>query len=251
MMQVVRFILLLRGDVLVSSDRRSRVYVNMAWVGLAVLLAVVGWIVLQSRVQEVATITISDSAAQGQHMKMNALIMTYPIEEAVNRSELIAEITIQDIDNEFDEPSPTTMYTAEVNKVLKGTEEEGSIIRVLQDGTQRVQMNGQQVVQPGERYVLMLMSAEGTQTDSTYWILGGETGVYQVVGDQIIVGWVKREDKLAGLEVPVDELSNIERASPDLFDRLKGRAIQVLLKERFEQFILREVSGPVRSSSSE
>jgi len=126
-------------------------------------------------------------------VKAHALLQTYPFDEAVQQADVVSEIVITNHAGEIDEPSAKTIFSAEVVESYKGGLEAGETIDVLQEGNSKVEFKGTRLFQVGEKYVLILKKATGF-TEPTYWILGGETGVYEVVDDSTLIKWAKPEE---------------------------------------------------------
>lgn len=170
--------------------------------------------------------------------KVNALIMTYPFDEALQMADLVSEITIVKKAGERDKPAAKTIFTAEVAKSFKGSRSPGDTIHILQEGNGKVEFNQTPMFQPGERYVLILKKAEDFPED-TYWILGGETGVYQIIDDQAIVKRSKAEEQLRSIEIEDDIQTKIK----GILELPPTKETQFLYKEQFEQYIVRGLNG--------
>lgn len=86
--------------------------------------------------------------------------------------------------------------------------------------------------------MLILKKAEDI-TDDTYWVLGGETGVYQIIDDQAIVKRSKAEEALRSIEIGEDLQTNIK----GILELSRTKETQFLYKEPFEQYIVRGLNG--------
>ncbi|GBF77688.1 hypothetical protein PA598K_06250 [Paenibacillus sp. 598K] len=174
---------------------------NRKWTWLFVEIAILSCLLVgdimnnqspESSITEVKT-SINTTVNSAQKVKAHALIQTYPFDEALQQADLVSEIVITNHAGEIDEPSTKTIFSAEIVKSYKGGLEAGETIDVLQEGNSKVEFNGTRFFQVGEKYVLILKKATGF-SERTYWILGGESGVYEVVDDSTIIKWAKVED---------------------------------------------------------
>lgn len=215
-------------------------YTVLALVTIPLLVS--AWVFLQSPSVTSAVPGEESLETTKRSEQIKALVMSYSIDEAVKKSDLIAEIVIKNKVEEFDKPSPQTAFSAEVNNVLKGNLEKGSIINVLQDGNTTISFNGTPMFQPGESYVLMLMEAVGLDNDNTYWILGAETGIYQVVTDQTLMKWQKSEETLKSIEVFETQLDTVNEHISTLKEKFKDYDIQILQKDKFEELVESKIS---------
>ena len=159
--------------------------------------------------------------------------MTYPFDEALELSEVVSEISIVKNVGEIYEPTAKTIFSAVVTKTFKGSVAPGDAIQILQEGNGKVEFNDTPLFQPGEKYVLILKKATDFP-EGTYWILGGETGIYQVIDDNSIVKWSKSEKQLQNIEIEGD----IETTKLNgILELAKTKETQLLSKEKFEKLI--------------
>ena len=156
---------------------------------------------------------------------IEASIETYSFEESVNRSDLIAEVVIVSKIKEIDEPSPKTLFEAQVVNKLKGDTNQQRI-KVLQEGNSEWSLNGQEQFAEKEEYILFLIKATGKDYDgtNTYWILGAQTNTYKIIQDNRVKKIAKHEVELEAIEDKI--LSNVDQD------------LQVLDKEKFQNKIM-------------
>ncbi len=220
------------------SFRKKRTYL---FVGVAVLLILSAWILMKNNqspesISSVAAAPAGNADNPIQKAKAHALLQTHPFNEALQLADNVSELTIVSNAGEIDEPSAKTIFTAEVTKNFKGDVLPGETIYILQDGNSKVEFN-HIPFQSGEKFVLILKKATGF-TDNTYWILGGETGVYQIVDDNTIVKWAKVDEQLKNVEIEDDK-----QAKNGIQVEFETKDTQLLNKEQFEQFIESELKG--------
>ena len=155
---------------------------------------------------------------------IEARIETYSFEESVNRSDLIAEVAIVSKIKEIDEPSPKTIFEANVVNKLKGDTNQETI-KVLQEGTSEWSFNGQEQFAEKEEYIIFLKKATGKDYDgtNTYWILGAETNTYKIIQDNRVKKIAKHEVELEAIEDKTLSTTN--------------QGLQVLDKEKFQNKI--------------
>ncbi len=202
-------------------------------VGVAILL-ILGTLILTKRPPSLAAgtpLVMSDKSIP--KVKAHALVMTYPFDEALELSEVVSEISIVKNVGEIYEPTAKTIFSAVVTKTFKGSVAPGDAIQILQEGNGKVEFNDTPLFQPGEKYVLILKKATDFP-EGTYWILGGETGIYQVIDDNSIVKWSKSEKQLQNIEIEGD----IETTKLNgILELAKTKETQLLSKEKFEKLI--------------
>lgn len=184
---------------------------------------------------EVDTIEIKDAVKGNNEANkpvgnISAEIQTYPFEEAIKVSELIAEIEIIDNVRELNEPIAKTIFSATITEGIKvDSMLTTDILHIMQQGNSEWTFNGIEIFQPGEKYILFLKSAKNIQEKNTYWILGEETGVYKIIDDKYIAKLSLRDQALADIEV--------KKLSDELTKSKNSKEIQVLLKEEFKEKI--------------
>ncbi|MFT4417329.1 hypothetical protein ACLM5H_26240 [Fredinandcohnia humi] len=160
---------------------------------------------------------------------ISAEIQTYAFEEAIKESELIAELEITEKVRELNEPSAKTIYKA---KIIEGIKKDSKLttdnLHIMQQGNSEWIFNGNEMFQPGEKYILFLKNAINIQEEDTYWILGEETGMYKKIDDKYIAKLSQKDEALADIEEKKlsDELTKTEKSSKE---------IQVILKEEFKE----------------
>lgn len=141
-----------------------------------------------------------------QQGEINGMLQTYPFEEAVNLSDLIVEITIDERLGELVDPIPKTIFNAVVTDVVKGSnEKKGEFINVLQQGNSDWTFNDTPLFESGDTLVLFLKSVTDEEYPNTYWILGEETGMYEVVDGKRLNKISKKDTALNDIQLPVGE----------------------------------------------
>ncbi|WP_027087425.1 hypothetical protein [Cohnella panacarvi] len=115
---------------------------------------------------------------------IHASLATYSFDESVQKSALIAKVRIVDKVSEINEPSPKTIFNAEIEQVYKGNRTQNEQIHILQNGTSKWTFNDNALFQPDDQMILFLMEAQGYE--NTYWLLAEETNFYKVVDDKVI-----------------------------------------------------------------
>ncbi|MGE7917966.1 lipoprotein [Viridibacillus sp. NPDC093762] len=164
-------------------------------------------------------------------------IIPFNLEETTVDADLIANVVIKDkVDEIKAEPIPYTVFNAEVIVVYKG-DETTKDITIKQEGDSEWLINGSKMFETGEEYILFMNKTTVDKGD--FWIIGGETGTFQVLDN----------DKVAKLLLPIDEFSDIEvdhsqevRALKFLDNQdIDEDIIQVLNKDEFIQKIKDEV----------
>lgn len=133
--------------------------------------------------------------------KIKAQIEVLPFEQSVIQTDLIAKIRIVNKVSELSEPSPKTLFQAEIIDVIKeDTALSNKVIHILQNGNSKWHFNENEMFSNNKEYVLFLKKAIGLEDQNTYWILGEETGIYKVVDNGKIAKQAVRDEKLTDIE---------------------------------------------------
>lgn len=140
---------------------------------------------------------------QGPIGEIDAEIELYEFNDAVSKSDFIAEIEVIDVLKEINDPSPKTIFRAKVIESLKGSSDEKEIF-ILQQGNGDFVFNENPLFEKGENYLLFLMETVDLNMDISYWILGEVTGMYQVLDTSIAVKLAVKDETLKDIEF-VDE----------------------------------------------
>ncbi|QNK57710.1 hypothetical protein [Paenibacillus sp. PAMC21692] len=178
---------------------------------------------------------IPDQASSTNKLKGNirAELEVFNFDEAVTRADLIAKVQIERAIKEIDEPSPKTLYQASVLELLKG--DEGLVNRtidILQQGNSTWSFNNNTMFGQGDEYFLFLNKAT---VSNTYWILGEETGMYEVIDD----GRIEKKS------LYLDELTDIEdKVSTEMFkkNQKEVKDIQILYENKFMNKIVEQLN---------
>lgn len=161
-------------------------------------------------------------------------IEVFEFKEAVRTSNIIAQVKIIDVVEKMDEPSPKTLYRATLIESLKGTSDAKEIV-VLQQGNNDFVFRNNPLFKKDENYLLFLMETTDLDIEDSYWILGEETGIYQLLDESIAVKWAIKEDELEKIEIVDKEIIAFAEKSTGL--SLDGREIQVLKQDELKKLI--------------
>ncbi|MEF2248513.1 hypothetical protein [Paenibacillus sp. IITD108] len=216
-----------------------------AWAIGLIAVCVIGvwwyqWLQHQSAPITVTSLAQLDKPASKE--RAHALIQTFKIDEAVGKADVIAEVEILNAVKEMYEPGNKTIFSAKVVQPIKGEVEAGSEIYIMQEGNSKVAFNDAPQFQGKEKYILILMKAVGMDNDDTYWILGSETGVYEVVDEHTVVKWAKPEEAFASIEASQAQLKT-NKAAQTTMNKLKHMHTQFINKNQFEQMLRAEMEG--------
>lgn len=128
-------------------------------------------------------------------------LQTYDFNDAVAYADLIVKVQIKSVMKELHEPSPKTLFNAATIETYKQDENLSSnYIKILQAGNSSWLYEGSPQFNENDQYVLFLKKAVGMEESDIYWILGEETGMYEVL----------RNGKLKKVAKSDAELNNIE-----------------------------------------
>jgi len=169
-------------------------------------------------------------------------IEIFEFKEAVRTSNLIAQVKIIESVEEIDGPTPKTMYRATLIESLKGTSDAKEIF-VLQQGNSDFVFRDNPLFKKGENYLLFLMETADLDIEDSYWILGEETGIYQLLDESIAVKWAVKEDELEKIEIVDKEIISFAEKNTEL--SLDGREIQVLKQDELKKLI-KNVSSSIK-----
>lgn len=131
---------------------------------------------------------------------INALLESYTIEEASEYADVVAEVTIIDTLFEVDDTIPYTVLEVEVNQLFKGNTKEKFTIK--QQGNSKAVVNAVSIFEKGNKYILFLKETGVVKSD--YWIIGEESGMYQVVNDDLILKLLGDDEELREIEMKED-----------------------------------------------
>jgi len=208
--------------------KKSRVTVGAVFVVSVLLAGAFIWMYLGTEPPKIETKTIYEDRGE-----IWAEVNTYPFNEAVQKADLIAEITIVEELKELDDPSPKTVFNAKVLNVLKGSKDLQDI-QVMQMGNHAWAFNDNKLFEPNESYILFLKKAVGKEFEgtNTYWILGEETYTYTVLDEKMVM---KNAD-------PLEELQDIENGEmTKKVNESKKVTLQTNLKSKHEIELSKEV----------
>ena len=214
-----------------------------AWAITLIALCIIGvwwyqWMKYQTAPAGFTVTNASDWNTPDNKIKGHALVETFTIDDAVQKADIIAEVAIKEKVKELYEPNEKTIYNAQVVQMIKGDLAADAAIYIMQDGNSKVSINDNPQFQSKEQYIFILKKAVGF--DNTYWILGSETGVYEVIDENTVVKWAKPEEKLEAIEVNKAQLK-INKTAQVTIDKLKDKQPQFINKEQFEQLLRAEL----------
>lgn len=133
---------------------------------------------------------------------IKAELEVFGFEESVQKADVIVKVRINKNINEFNEPSPKTLYSAEVLEILKwDTSSNKDVINVLQQGNSEWSFNNNAMFIEGDEFILFLKNTtSGIYGPNSYWILGEETNMYKVLGNGGIEKLAKFDPELSDIE---------------------------------------------------
>lgn len=183
------------------------------------------------KVEEIDTAAEDDQKEIG---RIDADVEIFEFEEAVAKSDLIAEIEIVDVLKEINEPSPKTIFRAVLTESLKGSSQSEEIF-VMQQGNSDYVFNENPLFKQGENYLLFLMETEGFDIEDSYWILGEETGMYKLLGQSTAVKLSVKEGGLEGIEITDEKIMPFIEQETEL--DMNEREMQVLKEDELKSLI--------------
>jgi hypothetical protein len=148
-----------------------------------------------------------------------------PFYDSVEESDLIAKIKIKDMIQEINDPTPKTIFDAEIIEKIKDTDENNDHIKIMQQGNTEWIFNNNRLFEKDDVLILFLKKAVGL--DNTYWILGEETNFYEVADNELIIKPAFFRDELTDISSVTDEISSEK----------KVKGVQFLKEESFKQKI--------------
>ena len=105
----------------------------------------------------------------------------YALDESIEEADVVAEVKIKGVVEEFDNGIPQTLHRASVVETYKGELPEE--INVLQNGTKKMPVSDNPLFEEGERYILVLRNTVSLDdNDNSYWVLKE----YFVSGNQAV-----------------------------------------------------------------
>ena len=168
---------------------------------------------------------------------ISAEIEEYSFDEALSKVDLIAEVQIENIVKEIENPIEKTIFEVKVLNILLGNIDR-EYIKILQHGTREVAFNDNELFEVGEKYVLFLRETiEFPEAD--YWIQGEEGGIYKVVDNNLVKlngPYAELKDIQIGETLDVMQMGEAdENSSPE---QLINNGIQQILdKESYFELI--------------
>lgn len=160
---------------------------------------------------------------------IKAEVEVFEFEDAVNKSDVIAEVKIQTKKKELNDPSPKTIFEAKVKEGYKGIEKNVTI-NILQQGNSEWIFNENKLFSANEEYVLFLKKAVGEEFEgtNTYWILGEETNIYSSINDKEVLKNSYYDTVLADIE---------NKSLTEEYKKKEKKDVQVLGKEQLKEKI--------------
>lgn len=172
-------------------------------------------------------------AEQPAQKTMQGTLEVYNFEEALDNSDLVVKVEVEQKIRELSEPSPKTLFQA---KILDELKPDPSLskdqIHILQQGNSEWRFNGNDLFSEKERYVLFLKKAVGIDEPNTYWILGEETGMYKDSGTGKLL-------KLSYYDKQLEDIEDKELTADFLKDNEKknSKDVQVVDEQQFKDKI--------------
>ncbi|THF84245.1 hypothetical protein [Cohnella fermenti] len=161
--------------------------------------------------------------------RINASLQVLPINESIDKADLIAKVEIVKTEKEISKPSQKTILAAKIIETIKADSrnENIDVIHILQNGNSTALINGNKIFQPAEQYVLFLKRAVGEEYDltNTYWILGEETNIYEDLGNGLLSKWALTDA----------DLTEVEEKQTASKNAVSGT--QILSEDKFKAFI--------------
>lgn len=151
---------------------------------------------------------------------------SFSLEGGIKLSDIVVEVIIKEKVEEVSvEPIPYTVFSVEVQELYQGNID-NEMITIKQQGDSEWTVNSNKLFEEGERYIFFLK--ETKQSKSDYWIIGEETGFFQVLDSGEIV---KLVESIAGLrDVEVDNVGDYDKSSLNLKIAIDE---QILDKQKF------------------
>ncbi|WP_340026314.1 hypothetical protein MHI24_14605 [Paenibacillus sp. FSL K6-1096] len=167
---------------------------------------------------------------------MQSTLQVYDFEEALDNSDLVVKIEVENKARELSEPSPKTLFQAKILEQLKpdpalNTDQ----IHILQQGNSEWRFNDNDLFSEKERYVLFLKKAVGIDEPNTYWILGEETGMYKDSGTGQLL-------KLSYYDKQLEDIEDKELTADFLKDnekKMNSKDVQVVNEQQFKDKVQR------------
>ncbi|MFD1066390.1 hypothetical protein [Oceanobacillus locisalsi] len=157
---------------------------------------------------------------------IEAEIKPFHLADATEDADLIAQVTIlEKVDEVHAEPVPYTVFRAEVAESIEG-EPSSETVTIKQLGDSEWPINNNAFFEPGEEYIFFLN--ETSESNSDYWIIGEETGFFQVLDDDTVVKLVHSIPELK--EAESDNVNELNISTEEL---KMATDEQVLDKQKF------------------
>ncbi|GEN29815.1 hypothetical protein HNQ35_000483 [Cerasibacillus quisquiliarum] len=140
---------------------------------------------------------------------IDARIVPFDFEEAVKDADLIAEVEIKRLIKEVkEEPIPYTVFATHIIQKIEGDDMRAEVT-IRQNGDSEWRFNDNKMFKPGEKYVFFLKKTAASESD--YWILGEETGMFQVASDDYLIKLSDSLDEFASLEAHPNDLQSNDK----------------------------------------
>lgn len=130
---------------------------------------------------------------------ISADLEVFEFDEALAKADLIAHVEVVEMMEEVNDPSPKTIFRADVIESLKGQSELSEIV-VLQQGNSHSIFHDNALFEPGENYILFMMETRGLDLEESYYILGEETGMYKLIDQSTAVKLSLKDEQLKEIE---------------------------------------------------
>jgi len=165
-------------------------------------------------------------------------------EESIATADIIAEVKIESIIEEIDEPSAKTIFAAQSSKVYKNDADKLKAINIMQQGNSQWIFNNNEQFKTNEKIILFLKKAVGYE--DTYWIIGEELNYYKFItvdNEEYIAKWSKQEKVLSKIEKKsVKEKFELKFKNEKSND-YKLKDTQLFLKQDFEKILMQYIEN--------
>ncbi|WP_080873461.1 hypothetical protein [Oceanobacillus timonensis] len=143
---------------------------------------------------------------------IDAEIIPFNLENATEDADLIAQVTIlEKVEEVSIEPVPYTVFRVDVTESIEG-EPINETVTIKQLGDSEWSINNNEFFEPGEEYIFFLN--ETSESNSDYWIIGEETGFFQVLDDDTVVKLVNSIPELRDAES--DNVNELNTSTEEL-----------------------------------
>jgi len=186
--------------------------------------------------EDISASKVDNSADSQKYIGViKAEIEVLDFKDSIKEADLIAKVKVGAIIEELDEPSPKTLIQMEIKNVLKGSSDLKTI-NVLQQGNSKWLFNDNEILKENQEYILFLKTAITVKQPNSFWILGEETGMYEVLNS----GNLK---KLSRPEKDLSDIVNINLTKYYNDELTESKEVQVINEDLFNEKIKKYTSN--------